>query len=124
MTTKTEDGGTAFPNFDRSLQNYVNGVHGGMSLRDYFAAATPRHYSIGGKEVRIIERAEPEFEYSCPHCKSKLGITKDDLRGFNKADYSGQTDYYIYAMCAVCNSEFQVNESKVPCAWRPSPNET
>lgn len=59
-TTKTADGGPAFPEYvaEKSIQGMQFGMINGMSLRDYFAAKAMQGYSGRGGEDRVFDTHE------------------------------------------------------------------
>jgi hypothetical protein len=67
--------------------------------------------------MRIIERVEPEMEHTCADCKSRLAVAVDDLRRHQTMDYGGDTNIHYRATCAVCLSEMDIPEDKIPDGW-------
>lgn len=60
--------------------------------------------------MRIIENnyqdKEQEYEITCPHCRSKIAYTSDDV--VSDSFY----DKWIY--CPVCNKEISIYDSETP----------
>lgn len=67
--------------------------------------------------MRVIEKKEPEIEFVCPHCKSRLAVHQSDIRYWSKRDYDGSTSDGFTAQCIVCKSEMAIPERLVPFGW-------
>ena len=69
---RREDGGPAFPVSEEAARGKVAAVYGGMTLRDYFAAAalqgllaTPVKISLGAKPVQdSADYSEMAYRYA------------------------------------------------------------
>ena len=50
------------------------------------------------------------FEIACKSCESKLEYEYADIKQGQSTDYTGDTDYYRYISCPVCNNKVVVKQ--------------
>ena len=67
--------------------------------------------------MRVIDKREPEIEYQCRDCKSKLAVNISDIR-YITYSCMGESDSAYRATCGVCGSDMDIKSDAIPSGWR------